>query len=505
MSMKFTKLYRLILALAVVSTVSTQEADAQLLRRLISRTSSRVGSRAGSRAAARTTRELAEEMAEKSAIEWTESKLAKTGARTAADRTAEKALLVFQEEGVEKVMKEELDRLTREALENASKKGLKVTVAREISATGQESGRTTVQDHIIDLSEQAVRQKLRDALLRKLTKNEADRLFVSARTGTVVHEVDSILGQNAGQIWRETVGPARSTATERLVDDTRRDRNLCKTLQRNPELLKAYHRMGDSPYRKDVNLLRYFNYGAGKYGRAFPEIKNMWGLGDDLVIRTQNGTNYIYNASGTLLGSISGNAENGYVIQCSSRNRTLLNLYPLGNARYECDGISWTTDRFGRVIHAYTKRSGRSGSNVKRDVPLLRSVLALKSLTTASGDATAEGLSHLKDEAGHIIALSLGGTNDLINFVCQHVSLNRKVLFVAADEYFWHRSEESLVQALERGATIQREIFLHYDGLNSLRPDRFEVSQAIDRQYDRLPLEKKGRSVDVNRIRVDNP
>ncbi len=500
MSMKFASLYRIMLAFAVLMTVPTQEADAQLLKRLFGRSASR----AGSRAAARTTRELAQEMSEKSAREWAESRLSRTGARAVVDRSTERAMKEFQQESVEKVMREEVDRLAREALENASRKGLKTTVSREMSSTGRESGRSTVQEHLIDLSQQAVRAKLGEVLLRQIRNNEADRLFTTPRAITTVHRVDSLLGRRADMIWRGMVSNSNSAATKLLVDDARRDRNLRKAFQRDPDLLKIYRQMGNSPYRKDLNLLRYFNYGAGKYARAYPEIKNRWGLGNDLVIRLEDGTNYIYSGSGALLASISGDEEQGYVIRCSSQNRTMLNLYPLGNALYTCDGNVWRTDRFGRVVHAFTERSGRSAVNARHDPQLMRSVLAIKSGMGASGDAVAESVKHLNDEAGHIIGLSIGGTNDLINLVCQHRSLNRKFLFIESEEYFWHSSEESLARNLERGKTIQREIHLIYNGRNSLRPDNFEVIQTVSGRYDVLPLKRNGNIVTVDGVKVNN-
>ena len=505
--MKYSKLYKCLLAIALLSLLPAQEADAQLLRRIFGKAAAKtVTKKAKKEVVEKTTKELAEEMAEKSAKEWTRKSVAKRSARRVARSSSEAALRVFREEGAEKVMKAEVGRISREVIEETAQKGLKVSVVhRGASLAGKEYAHMARRE-VVEESERLVARKMQAASVERLQRNELSRLAVKEGVEAVVEDrVESLLGKTAARVWKDVVGEAGEAATRQLLEDVGENRAVRKIFQRNPELLKAYYRMGNSACRTDITMLRYMDYGAGKYGRAFPKLGKAWGLEDNLFIRSESGANRIYNKAGEYLGTISGDARTGFLIECSAKNRTLLNVYPLGNASYVCEGNLWKTDQLGRVIYARTTRTGRVANVVGRNAQLQKDVLTLKNSTTAAGNAVSSAQRHINDEAGHLIALSHGGTNDFINFVPQHNRINRNAGAYAAEERAWFLSEHSMTNALKNGDSVEREVFLNYKGNNTLRPDSFEITQRVNGRIDAVPVDRSGNRILMDRLKIINP
>ena len=505
--MKYKKLFKCLLAVTIFSLLSAPEADAQLLRRLFGKAAARtVSKQAKKEVIEKTTKELAEEMAEKSAKEWTRKSLAKRGARRVARSTSESAIRVFREEGAEKVMRAEVRKLSREVVESAAQKGLKVSAVHRGAALAGKEYAHLARREVVQESERLVSRKMRAACVERMERNEISRLAVKEGVEAVVEDRgESALGKTAARVWKEIAGEAGESATRQLLEDIGDNMAVRKIFQRNPELLKAYYRMGNSACRTDITMLRYMDYGAGKYGRAFPKLGKAWGLEDNLFIRNESGVNRIYNKAGEYLGTISGEARTGYLIECSAKNRTLLNVYPLGNASYVCEGNLWKTDQLGRVIYARTIRTGRVTNVVGRNTQLQKDVLTLKNSTTSAGNAVSSMQRHVNDEAGHLIALSHGGTNDFINFVPQHNRINRNAGAFAAEERAWFLSEHSMTNALKNGDSVEREVFLNYRGNNTLRPDSFEITRRLNGDIDAVLVDRSGNRILMDRLIIINP
>ena len=338
-----------------------------------------------------------------------------------------------------------------------------------------------------------------------MEKNEARRLAFKTGARTAVDQIESLLGKEASRIWKEIAQNAGSSATRQLIEDVSKNGALRKLFQRNPELLKAYIRLVESPLRTDITVLRYLNFGAGKYGRWFPQLAKKWGVGEDIIVRSERGVNKIYNTAGDFLGTITGDSRVGYVIECSEVNRTLLNIFPLGNTTYKCGTNLWRTDRFGRVVYAKASLTGKPAKVMGRDNKIQRDVVGLKNSLTTNGDPAKATKQFANDEGGHIIALNHGGTNDLINFVPQHNRINRGEGAFSAMERAWFRSEKSMTQALNKGQHAEREIFLTYANNSTMRPSSFGITQTINGKIDVLAADKYGSAVSLEKYIINHP
>lgn len=325
---------------------------------------------------------------------------------------------------------------------------------------------------------------------------------VNSASEVLMKDITRIFGERFAKIWKEICGDNFEKYTKILLSDISKHRSLLRALKKNPDLLKAYRQLIESVYRTDLTLLRYINYNAGKFARGNLKIAKLWGNGEDLIIKSEGAINNIYNAAGDYLGTIAGNATDGYIIECSVKNRTLLNLYPLGNATYKCHGNKWITDEYGRVKRAETMIHKSSIERESRNSQAQKDATTLKNGYNVDGTQT--GISNINDEGGHIIALQHGGTNDLINFIPQSSKINRNENAFDTISQAWYRSERSATVAINNGHTVEREVNLSYKDNKSMRPDSIRLTQKIDGKIDVLKGNKYGPAVTLDNLEIPN-
>jgi DNA/RNA non-specific endonuclease len=81
------------------------------------------------------------------------------------------------------------------------------------------------------------------------------------------------------------------------------------------------------------------------------------------------------------------------------------------------------------------------------------------------------------DEAGHLMALSIGGPNELINLVPQHATTNRNLGRNGEINSFWRHTETEVQRfARTRGVTsVDWYLYIEYERNENLRPSLFAV------------------------------
>lgn len=482
--------FKYILLLFILIPVNS---DAQILGRIFGKSASKTTSKviakeAGEEIVEKTTKEIAETMATKSINKWGK----KNTTKYLYNATSKAARNEIRSKGSKEVMETEVSAIMKDVMEKSAQKGIRYGAIREGSELAlKNAGKFTpqyvsaVRKEIIEKTEKEAGTKLSEKQLALSSKNEIKRLGVKEGAKLAADGVETVLGKTAAKIWNEIAQEGGEKATKTLLDDMAEDALLRKTIQKNPDLLRSYYRMLESPMRRDITAIRYLSYNAGKYSRAYPSLAKKYGFGDNLIIKSERGINKIYTNTGEYLGKISGDNMTGYVIECSSTNRTLLNLYPLANSRYVWNNCTWVTDECGRTIRGVvTAGPGPKAKNFGRNSKIQSDVVRLKNGFNTNGDPIKN--MHINDEGGHVISLSMGGTNDLINFVPQHKMINRNEGATRAIESAWYRSENAAKAAHDKGKTVTREINLKYSNKNSLRPDNFSITQTIDNEIDIL-------------------
>lgn len=463
-------------------------SDAQILGKIFGKSAPKTTSKViakgtGEEFVEKTSKEIAETMATKSINKWSK----KSTTKYLYNATSKAARNEIKNKGSKEVMETEVSVIMKNVMEESAQKGIRYGVIREGSELALKNVDkftpqyiSAVRKEIIDKTEKEAGIKLSEKQLVLSSNNEIKRLGVKEGAKLATDRVETVLGKTAAKIWNEIAQEGGEKATKTLLDDMAEDRLLRKTIQKNPDLLRAYYRMLESPMRKDITAIRYLSYNVGKYSRAYPAIAKKYGFGDNLIIKSERGINKIYNNTGEFLGTISGNNRTGYIIECSTTNRTILNLYPLSNSRYVCGNNTWITDEYGRTSRAIAT----NGPRIDRDSKIQKDVVRLKNGFNTNGDPLKN--IHPNDEGGHLIPLSMGGTNDLINFVPQHKMINRNEGATRAIESAWYRSENAAKLANDKGKTVTRDIKLNYSNKSTLRPDKFSITQTIDNEIDIL-------------------
>lgn len=508
---------------------SATTVDAQLGRMAVkeeAKAAAKQGAKAGAKAAAK---KVAKEMGEE-AVE----KAAKTAAKKAAkeitgeviEHSAVKAgryalKSTYKNVGgasirsVEKMVgkkesKTVLKEVSENSVEKASKafvrkggKELATSVGTKVAKEGTKSGITVLTKTEVKLAEKktivkncekSVTKSLVSECEEKAVKN-AEKRAVRGVVKGAREEVEQVLGKRAGNIWSQCFKEGSEEKTKLLLKDIAENADLHKALTKNPDLLKSYYQLAESPFRSDVTMLRYVNYNAGKYSRSVSHIASSIGYGDDLVIKTANGAHSIYDGAGNFLGTITGDARKGYVITASSENRKLLNLYPMNNATYKCDGITWITDQQGRVSKVHYTNKGKV-TKIERDGRVTRDAVRCKNDFTVNGNATHTAELYPTDEGGHLIALQNGGTNDLINLVGQSPRANHGVGAKTEMDNIWKRAENSASRAMNKGKEVTTEIEVNYGDKYTMRPKSFTLTQKVDGVIDEIPIKRDKVAID---------
>lgn len=378
-------------------------------------------------------------------------------------------------------------------------------VAKPITREAIESGAILAEKkELVLYSQNSVKKNFTREAESVIAKKEG-RLIAVETAEDLLKELELTLGKRGAETWEKVCAKESiESSTKQLLRDLASNSVLKRAFKRNPELLKAYSQLIESAYRTDLTMLRYINFGAGKYGRMMPKLGSAWGFGEDLIIKTENGVNRIYNSANDFLGTISGNSASGYVIECSMTNRTLLNIFPMKNATYKCGNNLWKTDDYGRVIYARSLQKGKVDKVVSRDNNIQRDVVALKNNYSVNGDMLNNGHLHADDEGGHIIALQNGGSNDLINFFPQSPKSNRNMDAFTLREQAWYNSERTANKALNKGSSVEREVFLDYGDKTSMRPTKMRLTQRIDGKIETLKGNKYGGPVALDNLEILN-
>ncbi len=515
--------------------VSASTADAQI-GRMVAKEEAKAAAKQGAKAGAKTAaKKVAKEMAEK-AVE----KAAKNAAKKAANemtgeiiehsavRAGRYALKsTYKNVGgasmrsVEKMVGEKeykavLKEVSDNSLEKASKafvrKGSKelasslgTKVTKEVAKGGitvltKTEIKLAEKKTIVKTCEKSVIKSLVSECEEKAIKNAEKRAIKGVIKGAR-EEVEHVLGKRAGDIWSQCFKQGSEEKTKLLLKDIAGNADLHRALTKNPDLLKSYYQLADSPYRTDISMLRYVNYGAGKYSRSVSHLASSVGYGDDLVIKTASGVHSMYDGAGNFLGTITGDARTGYVITASSESRKLLSLYPMNNATYKCDGITWITDHQGRVSKVHYTNKGKV-AKVERDGRITRDAVRCKNDFTVNGNATHTAELYPTDEGGHLIALQNGGTNDLINIVGQSPRANHGVGAKSEMDNIWKRAENSASRAMNKGKEVTTEIELNYGDKFTMRPKSFTLTQKVDGVIDEVPIKKN--KVAIDHITITN-
>lgn len=471
---------------------------ARVLSRLFGRNpdavSNTVTKGVGKEAVNKTTKEIAEELAEES--------IKKNVWKSAVDKTIKKESVHLTEKQVKTLLERKAAASWQEII---SRQAPIVLMGTPVIIAGKEMTKETFQKMSVDEVVRFSKKELTDRMV-KYSGGRADGLYAremaKLSSGILMDDLIKILGERAAKIWKEICGENFEKYTKILLSDISNNRHLMKALKKNPLLLKAYRQIINSVYRTDLTILRYINYGAGKFSRMMSKHAKKWGFGEDIMIKTEGGVSSIYNAAGEFLGTIKGNAKSGYIIECSTKNRTLLNLYPMSNATYQCQGNIWKTDQYGRVIYAKATISSPPAGTVARNSQLQKDATTMKNGYNVDGTQTGKTIDD--DEGGHIIALQHGGTNDMINFFPQSKRTNRNEGAFDTNSQAWYRSEGSATRAVKQGRTVEREVRLNYKDKRSMRPATIGLTQKVDGQYEVLRGNKYGPAVTLNNLIINN-
>ncbi|CAG7835997.1 unnamed protein product [Allacma fusca] len=92
------------------------------------------------------------------------------------------------------------------------------------------------------------------------------------------------------------------------------------------------------------------------------------------------------------------------------------------------------------------------------------------------------------DERGHLIAATLGGTNQLYNLIPQHRAVNANRGVAGDPQNYWFNNERAVNNFLRAGRDnrIDLEVRLQYAGPNDRRPDRINVRVRAFRGNERV-------------------
>lgn len=451
----------------------------------------------------KSTKEVAEELAEKALSK----NISKTYAikKHAIKKIGPSAEKKISKEVQERIISEAADRTIIKSITATSAKQTGKAIFKPITKNTLRNGALAVEKkELIKTSQGIVKKEFNKEVETAIAHKGGKRLAASI-SDDIIKSVESSIGKKGAKLWQELLGKeALENQTKILLKDLASNKALKKAIQRNPEILKAYHQLIESAYRTDLTMLRYINFGAGKFGRMMPKIGKKWGFGEDIIIKSEKGVNTIYNSANELLGTISGDAFNGYVVNCSATNRTLLNIFPLKNTTYKCGNNTWKTNAYGQVIYARSIQKGPVGKVIPRDNALQRDVVTLKNNYSVNGDLLNNGHLFPNDEGGHIIALQNGGTNDLINFFPQSPKSNRNMEAFTLKEQAWYNSERSANKALNKGATVEREVYLDFNNTSSMRPDKIRLTQKVNGQIEILKQNKYGGPLRLDNVEILN-
>ena len=314
------------------------------------------------------------------------------------------------------------------------------------------------------------------------------------KSGSELELISKTLNPRAAQEWRRVVGD-NVAKDSRLLKDLTEHPHLRSYLAKNPTALENYHNCIDSKYRTDISFLRYTNYHADKaQGLVVRRSSKNRQLihGRDLILKDQVGRTLIHEKNtNKFLGTIEGNAKNGYTIYVNEYEGTnpLMDICPLNNSTMVMGNNRFTFDKYGRVSRV-TTTIDKKVHKAKRLQPHIELIKDYKTEFTTLGTPTS---AHRKydDIAGHLVPDSWGGPSCMHNIIPQNAKMNGKGI--------WIKGEKNGLSAARKGHSVTRDIEIHYDGIDSQRPSSFSVTQTVDNVFQVVD------GHEMNKVHIDNP
>lgn len=304
-----------------------------------------------------------------------------------------------------------------------------------------------------------------DVLSETFRKAARDNISKITGGGTSLSEM---LGEQRLAQWHALAGTG-SDAT--LESDLTSNLEMLPVMRLSPAALNVYKAAFATPYRTDVDFLRYFSCEAGKMKQAWEEVapKMKTSTGSDLQFEDLgDGFTVINTQGGRHLGVIMRDEE-GFSVFSSRKGGLLNNLYPIASAHYGANGLEWVTDEYGRPVSAGFTLTAKAASD-KEDKAVLAAVTYIKATRDVDACRTADAT---KGVSGmHIIPPSLGGSTCFLNVVPVKSSASGLMEIVQLDNW----AEESL----RKGLKVTRTVRIEYPDGKTLRPSRMTFTYLCD-------------------------
>ena len=311
---------------------------------------------------------------------------------------------------------------------------------------------------------------------RKTTNKVAVKAAAEGIENTMEHQMLSkALNKRALEEWYKLAGKdlPKSRILLRDIEDIP---ELARRFSKDPGLLASYYDKIGSAYRKDITLLRYTAYNSdhlvGKVYERQNRARTMLQGKNLEFIDYKNRTFIRQKGKDEVLGSLEGNAKDGYIIRMANGmdNNPLTNMYLLKNTTYVFNNKLYKTDLYGRVqevtvrINQTVKPAGRAESYIAK-------VRNFKNAYDTQGNQVPI-YGHTNDIAGHVVADSWGGESTFMNIVPQNGKLNGSGL--------WKSSEGQGLKLAQNGHEVVRTIRMEYPDKMTQRPSGFRVTQLVD-------------------------
>ncbi len=433
----------------------------------------------------------------------------KEGAEQAAKQAAKKGA----KEGAEDFLrvgtkKAALRKVKRDAAGRTFYRGSKVASQAELKSFIQIEARSVAKKTLLKRSGSAfsrnafgkasAERMLRNSAGRNLFALEKSAFKASAKLNTAVArrtagQLSKKLGKEGYNYWRKLVPDIASDANRVLLEDLGSNRSFQHLIagrlgkKAAPQCLDAYMNMIAAPsLRTDVSMLRYLSKGAAGGADMFFHKgiykKTAYGLAKDLRMIEEKGVVKVYKEGVSKpIGTITGDAVKGFNIDVPYEDRTLLNLFPKGNATYTTTRrlghsgytkLTWEMDKYGKLKRSIveTKPDGRF-IPVARDKNAIQSAGKIKKDYNVFGQPVSGRPTYIMDDCGHASALQIGGTNDYINLFSQNASMNKGA---------WKAGEDIGRKAIQEGKTVVRETRYLYANKFDMRPKSMTVNQTAD-------------------------
>ena len=464
------KNFRILLILVMLISTPSMDTNAQILSKILRKSAKTAVKKTG--------KEISQDMARKV--------IAKELGQAAAKKSTKNIFKESAEAISKRTIKSTLNNsfgdvlmvgLVRNIDDVAIKSGLKVG-----AQTSKEVAQRLTCKQVNTMASETAQQHFKKVLTKRVVKEVGEK---AART-----QLTELVGERAAKEWCEKIAKENfEEKSKMLIADLASNKQLRELIERNPNILKAYHRcIGAKAFRGDVSMLKYLDNGAGKfYQKGFGSI-DKFGNGSNLVLRDVRGgvAEVVDGKTGQLFGRMQKDAAGRYLIEVPENgNRTLLNLAPKTNAVYVSGSNKWYVNSYGQVYKAeYCVYPNATNVKALRNGNIDTPMGTHKNLFNTSGKlAHSDSKFMPQDDAGHIIARTHGGTNDFVNYVPQNSSVNQKGI--------WRAAENAVVRSSKNGETVKCVVEMKYPNTTTLRPSSFARTHTIDGKYQKIKYNGK--------------